>query len=31
MSARNISYILISVADCQHNLYEKYLLLCVQY
>ena len=23
--------ILISLADCQHNLYDKYLLLCIQY
>ena len=23
--------ILISLADSQHNLYDKYLLLCIQY
>ena len=30
-SGRNMSSVLISLASSQHNLYEKYLLLCIQY
>jgi hypothetical protein len=26
-----VSSILTSLADSQHNLYDKYLLLCIQY
>jgi len=26
-----LSFFLIPVADSQHNLYDKYLLLCIQY
>jgi len=29
--ARSACNILISLADNQHNLYEKYLTLCIQY
>ena len=30
-SGWNCSFILISLADNEHKLYDKYLLLCVQY